>query len=225
MRILVIEDSETLRESLTFGLRKSGFQVDAVGDGPEGLAYAEIGPYDVVILDLMLPKRDGLSVLRALRTSGSTVPILILSAKDKVEDRVHGLALGADDYLVKPFAFDELVARIRALQRRLHEVREPVVRYGKLEIDLSFRRVSLDGAEIRPTPLEYALLEMLALRKGRVASREEILRHLYDSSSDVESNVIEVLVRSLRRKIQPAGSPEILFNRRGFGYWLEEPRS
>jgi DNA-binding response OmpR family regulator len=222
VKLLVIEDSDFLRESLVVGLRKAGFGVDEAKDGASGLEFARLGHYDVVVLDLMLPLLDGLSVLRKLREGGSAVHVLILSAKDQVEDRVRGLSFGADDYLVKPFAFEELVARLRSLQRRRHDRKDPVARIGELEVDLAERRVTLDGRALRLTPLEYALLELLVLKRGRLASREEILEQLYDSSRDVASNVVEVLVRSLRAKIQPPGTREVLFNRRGFGYWLGE---
>jgi DNA-binding response OmpR family regulator len=221
MKLLVIEDSERLRRSLGHGLRRAGFAVDLTGDGREGLAYAEINDYDAVILDLMLPGLDGLTVLRTLRQKGRKTHVLILSAKDQVQDRILGLELGADDYLVKPFAFEELCARVRALIRRRYEAKCPRIRIGPVEIDTARQTVLRDGATVALTPAEYALLELLALRRGRVVTREQILAHLHDSADEVASNVVEVLVCSLRKKIQPPGAPPVVVTRRGSGYLIE----
>lgn len=220
MKLLVIEDSERLRRSLGLGLRRAGFTVDLTGDGAEGLAYAEVGDYDVVILDLMLPGLDGLSVLSTLRAHGRRVHVLILSARDQVRDRIKGLELGADDYLVKPFDFDELCARVRALVRRRHEEKSPVLQVGPLEIDTGLRRVLRDGVEVPLTRSEYRLLEALAFRRGRVIEREHLLAHLYDSTGEVGSNVVEVLICSLRKKIHRDGEPALVCTRRGEGYFL-----
>ena len=221
MKLLVIEDSERLRRSLGQGLQRAGFAVDLTADGHEGLAYATINDYDVVILDLMLPQMDGLTVLRSLRRQGRNTHVLILSAKGEVEDRIHGLELGADDYLIKPFSFDELCARVRALIRRRYENKDPVLRVGGLEIDTARQRVSRSGQTLSLTPAEYSLLEFLALRRGRVVSRDQILDHLYDSAAEVSSNVIEVLVCALRKKIQPEGAEPVIITRRGRGYLIE----
>ncbi len=221
MKLLVVEDSERLRRSLGQGLQRAGFAVDLTGDGQEGLAYAEVNDYDVIILDLMLPRMDGLTVLKSLRRQGRNAHVLILSAKDQVEDRIRGLELGADDYLVKPFAFDELCARVRALVRRRYESKAPVLQVGGLEVDTARQQVSRDGKPLALTPTEYALLELLALRRGRVVSREQILDHLYDSAAEVSSNVIEVLVCSLRKKIQPGSEDALIVTRRGRGYLIE----
>lgn len=221
MRMLVIEDSERLRRSLGRGLSQAGFAVDLCGDGHEGLAFAETNDYDVVVLDLMLPGLDGLTVLKTLRQRGVKTHVLILSARDQVADRIQGLELGADDYLIKPFAFDELCARVRALVRRRYEVKDPVIRIGALEIDTAAQRVRRHGQPLALTASELALLELLALRRGRVVTREQILSHLYASDAEIASNVIEVLVHSLRKKLDGGEETSIIQTRRGRGYLIE----
>lgn len=221
MKLLVIEDSERLRRSLGHGLRRAGFAVDLTADGREGLCYAEVNDYDVIILDLMLPGMDGLTVLRTLRQKGRKTHVLILSARDQVQDRILGLELGADDYLVKPFAFEELCARVRALIRRRYETKNPRIRVGGVEIDMAQQKVLRNGEPVALTPAEYALLELLALRRGRVVTREQILARLYESEAEVASNVVEVLVCSLRKKVQPAGAAPVIVTRRGSGYLIE----
>lgn len=221
MKLLVIEDSERLRRSLGHGLRRAGFAVDLTGDGREGLAFAEVNDYDVIILDLMLPGMDGLAVLRTLRQKGRKTHVLILSARDQVQDRILGLELGADDYLVKPFAFEELCARVRALIRRRYETKNPRIALGGVEIDTAQQKVFLGGEPVALTPSEYALLELLALRRGRVVTREQILAQIYESETDVASNVVEVLICSLRKKVQPVGAPILIVTRRGSGYLIE----
>jgi DNA-binding response OmpR family regulator len=221
MKLLIVEDSERLRRSLNQGLQRAGFAVDLAGDGREGLAYAEINDYDVIILDLMLPEMDGLTVLKSLRRQGRNTHVLILSAKDQVEDRIRGLELGADDYLIKPFAFDELCARVRALVRRRYDSKDPVLRVDDLEIDTARQQASRNGRPLPLTPTELALLHLLVLRRGRVVTREQILDHLYDSAAEVSSNVIDVLVCSLRKKVQPEGTRPLILTRRGSGYGIE----
>jgi DNA-binding response OmpR family regulator len=221
VKILVVEDSERLLRSLGEGLRRLGYAVDLTGDGEDGLAFAETYDYDVIVLDLMLPGLPGLEVLRRLRARGRRAHVLILSARDRVEDRVKGLQMGADDYLVKPFAFDELVARIQALVRRRHQVKEPIIRLGALEIDTTRRQASCRGDRLHLTPSEYALLEFLAYQPGRVVSTEQLLEHLRRSDADVSSNAVQVLVSGLRKKIHADGEPPILRTRRGFGYFVE----
>jgi DNA-binding response OmpR family regulator len=221
VKILVVEDSERLLRSLGEGLRKLGYAVDLAGDGEDGLAFAETYDYDVIVLDLMLPGLPGLEVLRQLRAQGRRAHVLILSARDRVEDRVKGLQMGADDYLVKPFAFDELAARIQALVRRRHQVKDPTIRLGTLEIDTARRQVSRRGDRLHLTPSEYALLEFLAYQRGRVVSQAQLLEHLRRSDADVSSNIVEVLVSGLRKKIHADGEPPILRTRRGFGYVVE----
>ena len=221
MKILLVDDSQRLLRSLSQGLTKLGYAVDATGDGETGLTLAETYDYHVIVLDLMLPGLPGLEVLRRLRARGGGAHVLILSARDRVDDRVKGLDLGADDYLVKPFAFEELCARIQALVRRRHQAKNPILRLGSLEIDAARRQVSRGGDALHLTPSEYALLEFLGYQRGRVFSKEQLVEHLHRSDSDVSSNVIEVLVSGLRKKIHAHGEPPILRTRRGFGYVVE----
>lgn len=221
MKVLLVEDSQRLLRSLGQGLRRLGYAVDLASDGNEGLTFAETYDYHVIVLDLMLPGLPGLEVLRRLRTRGNSAHVLILSARDRVEDRVKGLQLGADDYLVKPFAFDELCARIQALVRRRHQAKNPMIRLGSLEIDTAYRQVSRDGTTLHLTRSEYVLLEFLAYQRGRAFSQEQLVEHLHRSDSDVSSNIIEVLVSGLRRKIHVKGEPPLLKTRRGFGYFVE----
>jgi len=215
MRLLLIEDYPPLRASVSQGLREAGFAVDAAADGREGLWYAESNAYDAVILDLMLPKMDGLEVLRRLRGKGVETHVLILTAKDAVEDRVRGLNAGADDYLTKPFAFAELLARLRALVRRQYDAKDPVVRVGDLEIDTLARTARRGGRAQALTAREFAILQMLALRAGQVVSRTDLWDH------EATSNVVDVYVARLRRKIDRPGLPPLIHTRRGQGYVLE----
>ena len=221
MKILVIEDSERLRRALGEGLRKSGFTVDLAADGEAGLALSQTQEHDLIILDLMLPKLDGLSLLKCLRQQGSKSHVLILSARDQAQDRVSGLNLGADDYLVKPFDFDELLARVNALLRRRYEHKQPSIVIGGLNIDTNTRTVRRAGTAIPLTRLEYRLLELLLFRRGRVKTRAQIFEHLYDLGSENGSNVVEVLVYSLRRKLQSDGESDLIVTRRGQGYLIE----
>ena len=223
MRLLLVEDYPPLRRSIAKGLREAGYAVDATGDGEEGLWYASSGEHDVIVLDLMLPKVDGLTILRRLREKGSPAHVLILTAKDTVDDRVRGLELGADDYLVKPFAFDELLARVRALVRRKYEAKSPVIAVGDLEMDTRARAVRRGGRAIGLTAREYALLEFLALRAGQVVTRTDIWEHVYDFAAEPNSNVIDVYVARLRKKLELDGRPPLIHTRRGIGYVLGGP--
>jgi DNA-binding response OmpR family regulator len=220
MRLLLIEDYRPLRESLAKGLREAGFAVDATGDGAEGLWYARGNDYDVIILDLMLPGVDGLSILQQLRAEGRPNHVLILTAKDTVDDRITGLDLGADDYMVKPFAFRELLARVRALLRRSYRTKNPRLEIQDLQIDLAAQRVWRGGEEIVLTPREYALLEYLAMRAGQVVSRTDIWEHVYEFNSSASSNVVDVYVGYLRKKIERPDRPPLLNTIRGRGYTL-----
>jgi DNA-binding response OmpR family regulator len=220
MRLLVIEDYRPLRESLTKGLREAGYAVDATADGNEGLWYALNNDYDAIILDLMLPGLDGLEILKKLRSQGRKSHVLILTAKDELQDRVTGLDLGADDYLVKPFAFEELLARIRALVRRGYREKNPQIEIQDLRIDLTTQRVCRGRDEIQLTPREYALLEYLAMRAGQTVSRTDIWEHVYEFSSSVSSNVVDVYIGYLRRKIERPGKPALIRTVRGRGYIL-----
>jgi len=220
MRLLVIEDYRPLQQSLTKGLREAGFAVDTTRDGAEGLWYAMGSEYDVIILDLMLPGIDGLEILRKLRAKGLKSHVLILTAKDTLEDRVTGLDLGADDYLVKPFAFQELLARVRALLRRRYRQKNPRIKVKDLRIDLSTQRVWRGRQEIQLTPREYALLEYLAMRAGQTVSRTDIWEHLYEFNSSASSNVVDVYIGYLRRKIERPDRPRLIHTVRGRGYLL-----
>lgn len=221
MRILVVEDSERLAESLRNGLRRLGHAVDVTHDGESGLSYARLNPYDVVLLDLLLPKMDGLTVLRRLREHGTDTSVLVLTAKDTVDDRVRGLRQGADDYLVKPFSFDELVARIEALGRRRAEGKRPVLRVGDLELDLAARRVQRADVEITLTAREFALLKLLATRRGEIVSPTEIEDHLYDERTFPLSNAVQSAISALRKRLATAGDGELIHTRRGLGYVLD----
>ena len=222
MKLLLVEDSKRLQESLTSGLRRSGHAVDVVGDGEAALRYARHDPYDVIILDLMLPKIDGLTVLRCLREEGNETHVLILTAKDTVENRVHGLREGADDYLIKPFSFDELLARIEALIRRTYRAKNPIITIGPISINTTARTVTRDDSEIRLSKREYALMEYLAYRKGHIVDRRQIEDHLYGESNFPMSNAVDRVVCTLRKKIGSHSDHQLLSTRRGLGYVLEE---
>ncbi len=222
MRLLLVEDYRPLQQSLTKGLREAGFAVDTTGDGQEGLWYALGNEYDVIILDLMLPGMDGLEILRRMRAQGRKSHVLILTAKDTVPDRIAGLDLGADDYLVKPFALEELLARVRALLRRSYRQKYPRIEIKDLRIDLTAQRVYRGKQEIHLTPREYALLEYLAMRAGQTISRTDIWEHLYEFASSASSNVVDVYVGYLRKKIERPNEPALIHTVRGRGYRLGE---
>lgn len=217
MRLLVVEDEGDLARSLDKALREEGFAVDLAFDGDEGLFKLATIAYDAVMLDLMLPRRDGWSVLGEARRRGLRTPVLILTARDAVEDRVHGLDLGADDYLTKPFALGELVARLRALIRRASGDPAPRLVLGDVAIDTSARRVSRGGTPIELTAREYDIFEILARRRGALVTRSAIYEHLYDDHDDVLSNVVDVHVASLRRKL----GRDLIQTRRGQGYIID----
>jgi len=220
MRVLYVEDSASLRQTVATALRRCGYAVDVAADGEEGAALAVAEPYDVVVLDIMLPKLDGLAVLRHIRAATRDVPVLMLTARTAVRDRVDGLHRGADDYLGKPFSLEELMARIQALNRRRYAVTAPVITIGLLEIDTARKVVAYGGRLIDMKPREYALLEYLALRGEAVVSRSEIEGHIYDDLVDPMSNVVDSAVCLLRRKLAEAGSPPLIHTRRGLGYSL-----
>jgi DNA-binding response OmpR family regulator len=217
MRVLIVEDSDTLCRSLRRALRHAGYAVDVASDGEEGLASAELNDYDVIVLDIMLPKLDGLAMVRRLRATGRNTHVLLLTARDTVADRVEGLRQGADDYLVKPFALEELLARIAALCRRAYGAKRGLLRLDALEIDLPARRVRRHGLEITLTAREWRLLEYLAARRGEVVPRATIEAHIYDERVEPMSNVVDAAVYGLRRKI----GAHLIHTRRGLGYVLE----
>lgn len=221
MHLLFIEDSTRLQTSVGRGLRKAGYAVDITGDGNEGLWLAESNEYDTIILDLMLPGLDGLSLLSRLRARQNAAHVLILTAKDTVENRVTGLQAGADDYLVKPFAFEELLARVQALCRRSYRRKNPRITIDDLEIDTAARVAVRKGKTIELTPREFMLLEYLALRRGQVVSRTEIEAHIYSDSADLMSNAVDSAICVLRKKISRPGASPLIHTRRGMGYVLE----
>ncbi len=220
-RILLVEDEPGLVMTLSDRLEGEGYTVESATDGESGLAKASTGNYDLILLDVMLPRKSGLDVCRTFRADGASVPILMLTARDWVEARVEGLDCGADDYLTKPFAFDELLARLRALLRRGERPVLPErLRVADLEIDTRGRHVTKRGRPVPLTAKEYALLEYLARRPGHVVGRAEIAEHVWDESYDAFSNVIEVYVRRLRSKIDDPGALSLIRTRRGEGYEL-----
>jgi DNA-binding response OmpR family regulator len=223
MHLLLVEDSHRLRESLSAGLRRCGYAVDLAADGEAGLRYGRHNSYDVIILDLMLPKIDGLTVLRRLREEGRDAHVLVLTARASVQERIDGLRDGADDYLVKPFSFDELLARIEALIRRSYNTKNPVITIGPLRIDTSARTATRNGEELTLSRREYALLEFLAYHEGETVSRRQIEDHLYGERDFPMSNAVDRIVCALRKKIERPGDRRLLTTRRGFGYMLVEP--
>lgn len=223
MRLLLVEDYPPLQKSVLRGLREAGFAVDVTGDGTEALWFAEGNEYDAIVLDLMLPGMDGLSMLRVLRDQGRQTHVLIITAKDAVADRVAGLNAGADDYLVKPFEFEELLARVQALVRRGYHRKNPVLAFGPLRIDTSRQHVSRGGKTVELTAREYALLEYLVMRAGELVTRSNVWEHVYDFHSDASSNVVDVYVGRLRRKIDLKGEPTLIETVRGRGYVFRSP--
>ena len=218
MRLLLVEDDSRIARFVAKGLREQAYAVDVSATGEDALYQADINTYDLVILDVMIPGRDGFDVCRELRKSGKRMPILMLTARDAVEDRISGLDHGADDYLTKPFEFRELLARLRALLRRSGELRPPKIVVADLMLDTAAQTVSRGG---RPSPLtakEYALLEFLARNAGRVVGRAEIAEHVWDENFDPFSNLIEVYVNRVRRKIDAGSAHALLHTRRGAGY-------
>jgi len=221
MRVLLIEDSARLQSSVGRGLRKAGYAVDVSGDGEDGLWLAESNEYDVIILDLMLPKLDGLTLLRRLREKQNGTHVLILTAKDTVENRVNGLQAGADDYLIKPFAFEELLARVQALCRRSYHRKNPKIVIGDLEIDTAARVATRKGKTIELTAREFRLLEYLAVRRSQVVSRSDIEAHIYPDAADLMSNTVDSAICILRKKLGLSGASTRIQTRRGLGYIIE----
>lgn len=221
MRVLYVEDSPRLQQTVGTALRRSGYAVDVSGDGEDGLWRAEQTDYDVIILDVMLPKLDGLSVLQRLREQGKSTHVLLLTARDTVPDRVRGLRSGADDYLVKPFALEELLARVEALCRRAYGSKQNRLALGDLEIDSAAKKVWRAGQLVKLKPREYQLLEYLVHRRGQVVTQSEIEAHLYNDDAEPMSNVVESILSSLRRKLGEANPAPLIHTRRGLGYVLE----
>ncbi|MBM3841345.1 MAG: response regulator [Verrucomicrobia bacterium] len=222
MRVLIVEDERKTATYLSKGLSESGFVVDLAGQGEDGLHLALTQDYDAIVLDVMLPARDGWSVLGAIRKEGKQTPVLFLTARDTVPDRVRGLELGADDYLVKPFAFSELLARIRSILRRGPSRQPEVLHVADLELDLIRHKAARAGLRLDLTPKEFALLSLLARRKGEVLSRTLIAEQVWDMHFDSDTNVVDVAVRRLRRKADDPFSRRLIHTERGLGYVLEE---
>ncbi|MFL9929554.1 heavy metal response regulator transcription factor [Paraburkholderia sp. RL18-103-BIB-C] len=220
MRILVIEDELKTAAYLKKGLEESGYAVDVANDGPQGLLLAQEEEYDVIVLDVMLPGMDGWTVVKTLRSTRTT-PVLFLTARDDVDDRVRGLELGADDYLVKPFAFVEMLARVRTLARRGPPRESELIKVGDLEMDVNRRRVKRGGMRIDLTPREFSLLQLLARRQGEVLSRTQIASYVWDMNFDSDTNVVEVAIRRLRTKIDDNFPVKLIHTVRGVGYVLE----
>ena len=221
MKLLLVEDSQRLRETLTRGLRAAGFTVDAASDGVEANGFLGAYQYDFVLLDLGLPRLDGFDVLRAMPESGVRPRVLVLSARDQVDDRIAALDAGADDYLAKPFAFEEVLARLHALARRPAETRGDLLEHAGVVLDMRARKVQANGRKLNLTLREFALLELLLRHRGRVFRRSLILEHISGSASEASDRGIEVLVFGLRRKLSEAGCEGLIENRRGAGYLIE----
>jgi len=222
LRLLVVEDEPAISSFLRQGLTEEGFAVDTAGDGEEALELALAAPYDAIVLDVLLPRRDGFEVLAELRRHGVRTPVLMLTARGEVTDRVRGLNLGADDYLVKPFAFVELLARVRALLRRPAVVLPPVLRLANLTLDPATRRVTRGGKPIELTPREFALLDLFLRHPRQVLTRTQIADHVWNWGFDSRSNVVDVYVRYLRRKIDEGFEPKLLHTVRGVGYRMDD---
>jgi DNA-binding response OmpR family regulator len=220
MRVLIVEDHRPLLRSLRQGLEEEGFAVDTAEDGEEADIKARSTSYDVIVLDVMLPKIDGLTLLRKWRREGINTYVLILTARETTDDKVRGLDSGADDYMTKPYQLTELLARLRALIRREHQIKDPVIRIHDLEIDTASRMVKRGGNSIALTPREYALLEFLAFHRGKVVTRRMIWDHLYDEQDESTSNVVDVYIRYLRNKIDKNFEPPLILTRWGEGYMM-----
>ena len=218
MRILLVEDQAALLKALRQGLEEEGFAVDTAADGDEADLKARSTSYDVIVLDIMLPKKDGLTLLKEWRSDGIKTHVLMLTAKGTTEDKVSGLDYGADDYLTKPFELDELLARIRALIRRQHFVKSPTIQIHDLKIDTASRQATRGGERIHLTPREYALLEFLCYHQGRVVTRTMIWEHLYDEYDENTSNVVDVYIRYLRNKIDKGHDVPLILTKWGEGY-------
>jgi DNA-binding response OmpR family regulator len=223
MKILVVEDDRKVAGFIEQGLREEGYAVDIAPDGEEATMLAHVYEYDLVVLDVMLPKKTGLQVANELRREGRSVPILMLTARDTTEDVVRGLDAGADDYLTKPFKFDELLARVRALVRRGGAGRTELLKYGALELDRLKHKVRMDGKHVDLTPKEFHLLQHFLLHPEEVVRRTELLEKVWDMHFDPESNVVDVHVGNLRRKLKGAAGKDLIQTVRGVGFRLQDP--
>ena len=222
MKILLAEDEVDLNNVVTRYLKKNGYSVDSVLDGEEALDYLEYGEYDLVILDIMMPKVDGFEVIKKLRNKGNHTSVLMLTARDSADDKVKGLDLGADDYIVKPFDFNELMARIRAVVRRKYGNSSNRLVIGDLILDTSEKSVTRAGKQIELTGKEYEVLEYLMQSKNRILSREQIKEHVWDFDYEGDSNIIDVLIKNIRKKIDVEDGKQIIYTKRGLGYVIKE---
>ena len=222
MKILLAEDEVDLNNVVTRYLKKNGYSIDSVLDGEEALDYLEYGEYDLVILDIMMPKVDGFEVIKKLRNKGNHTSILMLTARDNADDKVKGLDLGADDYIVKPFDFNELLARIRAVVRRKYGNSSNKLVIGDLILDTSEKSVTRAGKQIELTGKEYEVLEYLMQSKNRILSREQIKEHVWDFDYEGDSNIIDVLIKNIRKKIDIEDGKQIIYTKRGLGYVIKE---
>ena len=222
MKILLAEDEVDLNNVVTRYLKKNGYSVDSVLDGEEALDYLEYSEYDLVILDIMMPKVDGFEVIKKLRNKGNHTSVLMLTARDSAEDKVKGLDLGADDYIVKPFDFNELMARIRAVVRRKYGNSSNKLVIGDLILDTSEKSVTRAGKQIEWTGKEYEVLEYLMQSKNRILSREQIKEHVWDFDYEGDSNIIDVLIKNIRKKIDVEDGKQIIYTKRGLGYVIKE---
>lgn len=223
MRILVVEDEQDLNRVITKHLIKRGYSVDSAYDGKEALDFLRVSSYDLILADLMMPKMDGYTMIETLRKEGITTPVLILTAKDATEDKVLGLDLGADDYVVKPFETEELLARVRALMRRHYGSSDNLLQVGDLKLDLAELSVSRAGKTIDLTGKEYEILEYLMHNKGKVVTRQQLQDHVWDFSYEGYSNTIDVLIKNIRKKIDLGNSKPLIHTKRGLGYVIREP--
>jgi len=222
MKILLAEDEVDLNNVVTRYLKKNGYSVDSVLDGEEALDYLEYGEYDLVILDIMMPKVDGFEVIKKLRDKGNHTSVLMLTARDSADDKVKGLDLGADDYIVKPFDFNELMARIRAVVRRKYGNSSNKLVIGDLILDISEKSVTRAGKQIELTGKEYEVLEYLMQSKNRILSRDQIKEHVWDFDYEGDSNIIDVLIKNIRKKMDIEDGKQIIYTKRGLGYVIKE---
>lgn len=222
MRVLLVEDERDLAEIIKQGLEEEGYIVDVAHDGEEGLYMAENYPVDAMVLDIMLPKMDGLALLSSIRKKGINTPVLLLTARDALLDKIKGLDTGADDYLTKPFVFEELLARVRSLLRRKATTKEAVIRVADLEINTASHEVTRAGKPVKLSAREYALLEFLAYNKNTVVSRTDIIEHIYHEEADMDSNVVDVYINYLRNKVDKGFDRKLIQTVRGAGYVLKD---
>jgi DNA-binding response OmpR family regulator len=222
MRLLIVEDEKTLANLIKRGFEEEGYAVDVAYNGEDGLFFAENNNYDAIVLDIMLPIIDGISLLKKLREQNISTPIIILTAKDSVKDKVLGLDSGSDDYLTKPFLFEELLSRVRAIIRRKFAASSPIIKICDLEIDTAQKTVKRNNKKINLSAKEYTLLEYLALNKNKVISRTSIIEHLYDEYFDLDSNVIDVFINRIRNKIDKNFDKKLIHTFRGIGYSLKD---